>query len=694
MRFFSIFIIALIIFNLNSYSTNNDELRQKVKERLNTFKYDDFQKLQANKVIPESKNHLYNKAYNEILQTKKIKPNFQSKLQSMDSLPANFRTPGEFEESQAVFISWPSYAYDKDGNFVEPFTAGVGMRWFQNENGDWEFKTVDIAGYLLDLFEDSPYPAIWAKLAYTIQQEVPVWIRVAAPQDTTNLKAYVKSIGFELTNYVFKIDEDGENAFWARDFGPFGVYYGDEDSLMFVIAEYYPGRPIDDNYPIKLAEELGYKYYKSPVELEGGNFMCDGHGIGIYGDVVYANNSDDIGHAYTNKNPMGTKAVNQEMSRIFNLSETIIPTSLKCDGGTGHIDIYSKIANDEEILITKYPKEFQTTAFSDYFRVENNKSLILSKQNHYGKKYRFLEVPLPTDDNGLYTRTTCTSFNEDARGYINGLFVNKTFIVPIFSNSNSGNKKGDDEALNIIRKNMPGYKVVGIDSRVLTPGGGAIHCITMQIPAENPVYIQHSQLKGTQIESEVLNDGKIKIAGSVRNHSGFKNGKLFYRCTKKSDTWQEAKVEIVQKENASKSDFTFDSYINYKELNYAYGDDIEYYLSFETNNGKTAYRPISAPEGFYTFNVGDPTNVAEQIFNNIELYPNPADNYLYIKFNELNSNSDIEVYDIIGTKIANMQVEPNFETISLDLSKFNSGLYFLKITIGNDTRIMKFIVSK
>jgi hypothetical protein len=31
---------------------------------------------------------------------------------------------------------------------------------------------------------------------------------------------------------------------------------------------------------------------------------------------------------------------------------------------------------------------------------------------------------------------------------------------------------------------LPGYTLVPIDSRALTPGGGAIHCITMQIPKD------------------------------------------------------------------------------------------------------------------------------------------------------------------------------------------------------------------
>jgi agmatine/peptidylarginine deiminase len=693
MRFTWLLLFSIGLFQINLQATTNIEAKLKAKEKLATFKDYDFQKLQAPKLIPEDKKHLYTEIYNKIVEQNKYNPKLQSITIDMDSLPSNFRTPGEFEESQAVLISWPSYAFDKDTNFVEPYTPGVGIKWFQDAQGNWDYEIVDIEGYVLDLESDSPYSKLWATLVNTIQQEVPAWIRVAAPEDTTDLKLFMNSQGYNLTNYVFKVDEDGENAFWMRDFGPFGVYYGDSDSLFFVKAEYYPGRPIDDMYPVKLAQELGYKYYKSPVELEGGNFMCDGHGTGIFGNVIYGNNSDNVGTANSPKKPMGASAVNTEMSRIFNLKQSIIPISLKCDGGTGHIDIYSKMANDEEILVTKYPSEYNKFTFPDYATVNNNKDLLISQKNKYGKQFRFLEVPLPTDDDGKYNRTSCNSFGEDARGYINGLTVNKTFIVPIYSNNSSGNKAGDDAALEVIRKQMPGYKVVGIDSRILTPAGGAIHCVTMQIPAENPVYIQHSQLKGVQIESEIVKDGKIKIFGTVRNHSGFKSGKLFYRCIS-SNIWTEANVDITAQVGASKSDFDFTSYIDNTNLQCGYGTDIQYYIKFETNNGKTAYRPLTGPEGFYTFNLGNPASIDEMLLNGFELYPNPADDMIYIRFDELNLNAQLEIFDIVGNKLNSMNVNTSDGIATLDVTNYNPGMYMLKITSGSKVRIMKFVVSK
>ncbi len=696
MRQVIIFFVFILINILNVHAvTKNIDAKAAAKAQLSKMKSEDFLKIQKPKFIPEEKKHLYQDAYNKIISNKKYEPRLQSQDTDMDSLPAKFRTPGEFEESQAVFISWPSYAFDADGNMVEPYTPGVGLKWFQDNSGNWDYEIVDIEGYVLDLEAESPLPPLWSQLADAIQQEVPVWIRVAAPDDTTALKEYMTSRGTPLTNYQFLTDEDGENAFWARDFGPFGAYYGDEDSLMFVNAEYYPGRPIDDYFPVKIAQQKGYRYYKSPLEIEGGNFMTDGHGMGFFGNVIYLNNSDNVGPANSQKKPMNANEVNNELSKIFSLDKRMLMVSLRCDGGTGHIDIYTKMANDQEILITKYPDQFNTQQFPDYGTANGNRELILAANNAYGKKFRFLEVPLPTDDDGKYNRTGCNSFGTDARGYINGLTVNKTFIVPTYSNDISGNKVGDDAALDIIRQHMPGYKVVPIDSRILTPLGGAIHCITMQIPAENPVTILHRQYKGELSKFDILEDGHlIPVTGKIRNHSGFSGGKLYYRCG--SGGWFETNLVITSDEEGSNSDFNFSGMIDIDVISCGMEENISYYMDFKTNNGKTAYRPIAAPEGYYTFSLSESTSGIEDNFagSTVRIYPNPANDIAYISIPETGEETTIEISDLIGSSLGSYLMTKGTAVAALDLSNFNSGMYLCKVRSAGKMEVVKLIVTK
>lgn len=681
----------------STYSNENkQEAKKSALENLKRIEKNDFQKLHKPKIIPNDKIKKYEEAFYEVKKLNLYTPRFQSLELPTDSLPSTFRLPGEFEESQAVLISWPSYAFDENGEFVEPFTPGLGILWFQDEQGNWDYEFKNIAGYVLDLEPESPFPPLWAELADAIQYEAKVWMRVAAPEDTTMLKQYMESRNKPLINYEFIIDEDGENAFWARDFGPFGIYYGDKDSLMFVDVEYYPGRPIDDLLSIKIAHQKGYKVHKSKVEMEGGNFMTDGHGNGFYGSVVYLNNSDGSGFAMTEKAPMSISEVDKEISKVFSLNKNIVMTSLRCDGGTGHIDIYSKMANDEEILITKYPEDYNRFQFPDYATVNKNRELISSFNTEYNSKFRFLEVPLPTDDNGTYSRRSCNEFNFDARGFINGLTVNNTFIVPTYSNSINGNKQGDEEALAVIRKHMPGYNVVPIDSRLLTPMGGAIHCITMQIPAENPVLIKHSQYKGSyEIEQIIVNENKIPFKGTARNSSGFASAKMYYKCAD-SDDWIEKEIELLPDAAGSPSDFKFEFELDFEELACGYLGDINYYMEFNTNNGKTSYKPLTAPNGFYTFNVSDQpvVSVDDNFFGKIEIYPNPANELVYINLPSTKSEVKIEVVDMLGNTIAIYGVNNGDNLAVINVSSFQPGFYICRIQHGTNIEMRKIVVTR
>ncbi|MBX3043445.1 MAG: agmatine deiminase family protein [Candidatus Kapabacteria bacterium] len=678
--------ILIILFSFGHIYSQDAKMR--AKENLKRMSAEEKIKLISPKKIPIEKEIEYNRNLNLINKNNISEPKWLSSGIEMDSLPNNFRIAAEFEELQAVLISWPSFAFDSLGNNLEAFTPGVGFYWWQDEFDQWKSELRDIAGYVLDLDDDSEYPLpkIWSKLADVIQKETKVWIRVTPIADTTEIINYMAAKGTPLYNYEFIEDTDGQNEFWMRDFGPFGAYREDNDSLFFVVTRYYPQRPIDDDFPINLAFRKGIPYYQSSLEIEAGNFMTDGHGNSVVGNVLYFANNDTYGHAMTEKKPMNAVEVNAEFAKIFNTNQSIVLQSLRCDGGTGHIDIYSKYVNDEDILITKYPSAFNKVQFPDYQTVLNNRKEIENHNNYYDRKFRFLEVPLPTDDDGRYNRTTCNTFNRDARGYINGLLVNKTFIFPSYSDDESGNSEGDAEATDIIKSLMPGYNVVPIDSRLLTPLGGAVHCITMQVPAENPVLIKHAKYYGEYYINDILqDDNKILFAGSARNKSGFKTGILHYRCT--NGEWSEIELELTPSESGSDMEFDFFASIGFEEIECGFNNEIDYYFEFETNNGKTAHKPITAPEGYFSFSVTNSVSSVEELFssNDFKLYPSPASDFITISISnsglrQFNENDKIQIYDVLGLEVVQSSLIGG--NIRIDISHLQTGVYFVRI--GNN----------
>ncbi len=70
--------------------------------------------------------------------------------------------------------------------------------------------------------------------------------------------------------------------------------------------------------------------------------------------------------------------------------------------------------------------------------------------------------------------------------------------------------------------------------------------------------------------------------------------------------------------------------------------------------------------------------------DSIKVYPNPVQNVLYI--GRSNEQFDVEVYSILGQKVGSA-----LATNQLDLSTFDTGVYFIKIKANNQTVIKKII---
>jgi hypothetical protein len=100
----------------------------------------------------------------------------------------------------------------------------------------------------------------------------------------------------------------------------------------------------------------------------------------------------------------------------------------------------------------------------------------------------------------------------------------------------------------------------------------------------------------------------------------------------------------------------------------------------------------SLPENWDCVNEnGSPNRINSQTqsvedFSNdsILVYPNPVKSIVYI--GQTNDKFDIEVYSILGQKVASVMA-----TNQLDLSRYDEGVYFLRIKIKNNTIVKRVI---
>jgi agmatine/peptidylarginine deiminase len=474
--------------------------------------------------------------------------------------------PGEFEESQAVAITW------------SPYTVDHPMQ---------------------------------GRLIEAIQAECEVWIMVESWADTVDVHNTVNGLGSTtMINYRFfrqPIDD-----IWMRDYGPIGFYYSGVDSLGFINLKYYPGRPNDNQTPLNLAAFKQVPVRNTDLYYEGGNFMTDGFGRMFYSSMTQENNEFFYGPSWTNA------LVRDTMASLFNCDSAYEFTTLECDGGTGHIDIYAKLLNEETVLVAEY--DSSVTA-PDRMIIEDNLHYFRTLESTYGRPYKIVRMPQATDDQGNYL-TTCGQINSDIRGFVNGLFVNKTFIYPAFSDSLTGNQSLDSTAKAILEKALPGYKVVGIDARDLTPYGGALHCITMQIPVDDPIRIWHPPVEGLQ-----ANQGQFQFEAKIQAKGGVTSATMYWRKLG-SSSWNSQPLTPMAQPDAYMTTLP--------NPGFTAQDTIEYYIEAGTLSGKTMRKPYTAPDWTYKFWFEQSTsapNLVEAAPSHLyAAFPNPSSGSLSIPF--------------------------------------------------------------
>lgn len=91
------------------------------------------------------------------------------------------------------------------------------------------------------------------------------------------------------------------------------------------------------------------------------------------------------------------------------------------------------------------------------------------------------------------------------------------------------------------------------------------------------------------------------------------------------------------------------------------------------------------------FSVENPLNVDEfNLENFIKVYPNPVNHKLNIELTNINENVDYEIFNALGQ----MLVEGDFKSNrrhSLNMSQYESGIYFVKLSIGSHSITKKLI---
>ena len=234
------------------------------------------------------------------------------------------------------------------------------------------------------------YPSIVAQIVDYVQDEC---VCVIICSDSNTVKTQLTSYGVPLTNLRFLIA--GFNSVWCRDYGQWNAYTNDIDSLKMIDWVYNRPRPLDDQVPVYIAQMFNTPLHQAtsaPYDFTatGGNFMVDGHGTGFSSKLIIT------------ENPTHTEAeIDTIAKKYMGLSRYIKMNTLPYDG-IHHIDMHMKLLDEETLLVGQYPTGVSDGPQIEL----NLQYILNNYQTCFGKPYKVIRIPQPPSRYGYYPPDT------------------------------------------------------------------------------------------------------------------------------------------------------------------------------------------------------------------------------------------------------------------------------------------------
>jgi agmatine deiminase len=479
---------------------------------------------------------------------------------------------------------------------------------------------------------------------------------VITTQNQNAVANTLTSAGVDLTNVIF-MDRDWDSI-WIRDYAGNTIYENQVGDRALTDWIYNRPRPNDDTVPFGHAMLFDIPLYvtdTAPNDLvnTGGNYMSDGLGNAFASELILEEN--EAGNPY-NVSAKTEAQIDQIMEDYMGIQNYIKMQALPYDV-INHIDMHMKLIDEQTLVVSRYPQ-----GVADGPQIEANIQEVLDNEvSAFGTPYKvnWIDAPPSTSgnypDNGGYYRT-----------YTNAVFVNKTILVPTYRPS------VDNPALDQWRDLMPGYNIVGIDvdnqGENLISSLGAIHCITHSIGVEDPLWIVHQAIPTAPENTS------ITVEASIKHNSGIANASVFYREVGAS-TYQEAAMSLTSNDIWS-SDITVQT------------TNVEYYIWAQAISGKTLTRPIVAPQGYWTIQVGELGATDFKLQNITGPFPNPARESVSFKFKDVSGTLRVTITNILGQELYNRQVNQANGTLTLELQDSWRGALFATFTgdFGSTTK--------
>jgi len=541
-----------------------------------------------------------------LLSSKDFKPQVAN---SKTPPPGEVRIPAEWEEMQAVIITWQGFSSIL-GDIVESLIDDVNM--------------------------------------------------IIVCNNENTVKNYLSSQGIDYAGKVF-FHEISSNSIWVRDYGPNSAYLKESGELVWIDWIYNRPRYQDNAVPEKLGEIMDIPVYSTdaaPTDLvnTGGNFMSDGMGYGFSSELVLDENGPQNQFGTSNHSEADVDAI---MKQYMGVEDYVKMDNLPYDL-IHHIDMHMKIIDEETMIVGEYPE-----GIADGPQIEANIQYILSNfKTAYERDFKIVRIPMPPGPNGTYPNQ-----GGDYRTYANALIANETIIVPTYA------EQYDTTAIRIWEETMPGYKIKGINCNSIIPLSGALHCITKEVAAHDPILVNMKR------ENTWCPNTPFNWEATISSAKGISTAKLYYNVD--NNGYQEIEMSNI-------SDDLYRAELGLFEI----GTSIQYYIEATDTDGKLITRPLPGANGPRTTEIVDcsVTSINDFSIDVPHVFPNPASEITCIDLQKSYKDIKVSLYDLLGNRIAVINNGASAQKLFFDASQIISGTYMLRFETEGQAFNSKIII--
>jgi agmatine deiminase len=245
---------------------------------------------------------------------------------------------------------------------------------------------------------------------------------------------------------------------WLRDFGPFTV----TDSLgTRSMVEFRSGHrrcdPADDGVPPFLAIRHDFAILGNELQLEGGDVLTNGDGLGVLSTRVVDQNAN-----FCDSPPA---CIARSVAAMLGFEQVLLLPPLAGEP-TGHLD-QACVFVAPDLAVVGRDESGNTSVAAGLDLIAGD----LSGMATFAGPVRVERIPQPPTTDGVW------------RSYTTIMFAGDAVLVP--------NYPGfcpdlDARAMALYRRLLPDRRIVGIDCEALARAGGDLHSIMLAVPTGGP----------------------------------------------------------------------------------------------------------------------------------------------------------------------------------------------------------------